>query len=157
MFMCSVKYHFLPFVTKRQLSHHAVPIWPRWREVAVPILWPVPEAAVTVFSTPDDGCCDTPETCRVTLQWNNSDCILLHLVGLLFNMNKDKITHNYICYVHRDILPLLYFFFFYCIGTYIVTSTDINFLEFMETQKEHGMFLQYAITRKLRSLAAGSD
>ena len=41
-------------------------IWPRWREVAVavpilevavvvPILWPVPEAAVTVFSTPDDG------------------------------------------------------------------------------------------------------
>ena len=28
--------------------------------VAVPILWPVPEAAVTVFSTPDDGCSDTP-------------------------------------------------------------------------------------------------
>jgi len=26
---------------------------PRWREVAVP------EVAVTVFSTPDDGCCDT--------------------------------------------------------------------------------------------------
>ena len=32
---------------------------PRWREVAVPILRPVPEAAVTVFSTPDDRCCDT--------------------------------------------------------------------------------------------------
>jgi len=31
-------------------------IRPCWREVAVPIL---PEAAVTVFSTPDDGCCDT--------------------------------------------------------------------------------------------------
>jgi len=29
-------------------------IRPRWREVAVP----VPEAAVTVLSTPDDGCCD---------------------------------------------------------------------------------------------------
>ena len=28
----------------------------RWKEVAVPILWPVP---VTLFSTPDDGCCDT--------------------------------------------------------------------------------------------------
>jgi len=28
-------------------------IRPRWREVAVP------EAAVTVFSTPDDWCCDT--------------------------------------------------------------------------------------------------
>jgi len=35
------------------------PTWPRWREVAVRILWPVPEAAVTVLSTPDDGCCDT--------------------------------------------------------------------------------------------------
>ena len=34
-------------------------IMPRWREVAVPVLWPVPEAAVTVFSTPNDGCCDT--------------------------------------------------------------------------------------------------
>jgi len=34
-------------------------IRPRWREVAVPVLWPVPEAAVTVFSTADDGCCDT--------------------------------------------------------------------------------------------------
>jgi len=30
-------------------------IRPRWREVAAP----VPEAAITVFSTPDDGCCDT--------------------------------------------------------------------------------------------------
>jgi len=28
-------------------------IRPHWKEVAVP------EAAVTVFSTPDDGCCDT--------------------------------------------------------------------------------------------------
>ena len=36
-----------------------VPIWPRCREVALPILRPVPEAAVTVLSTPDDGCCDT--------------------------------------------------------------------------------------------------
>jgi len=31
------------------------PIGPRWREVAVP----VPEAAVTDFSTPDDGYFDT--------------------------------------------------------------------------------------------------
>jgi len=30
-----------------------------WREVAVPVLWPVPEVAVRVFSTPDDVCCDT--------------------------------------------------------------------------------------------------
>ena len=33
----------------------AVPIRPRWREVAVP----APEAAGTVFNTPDDRCCDT--------------------------------------------------------------------------------------------------
>ena len=32
---------------------------PRWREVAVPILWPVPEAAVTVFCIPGDECSDT--------------------------------------------------------------------------------------------------
>ena len=50
-----------------------------------------------------------------------------------------------------------FLFFSYCIGTYIVTSTGINFLEFMETQKEHGMFLQSAVTRKLRSPAAGND
>ena len=31
----------------------------RWKEVAVPVLWPIPEVAVTVFSAPDDGCCDT--------------------------------------------------------------------------------------------------
>ena len=35
------------------------PIGPFWREVAVPVLWPVPEVADTVFSTPDDGCRDT--------------------------------------------------------------------------------------------------
>jgi len=34
-------------------------IRPRWREVAVPVLWPVPEVAVTVLSTPVDGCCET--------------------------------------------------------------------------------------------------
>jgi len=39
-------------------SHSNVACRPRWREVAVPVLWPVPEVAVTVFSTPDDGCCD---------------------------------------------------------------------------------------------------
>jgi len=40
---------------------------PRWREVAIPILLPVPEAPVTVLWNLDDGCCDS-ETCRVTLQ-----------------------------------------------------------------------------------------
>jgi len=31
----------------------------RWRGVAVQVVLPVPEAAGTVFTTPDDGCCDT--------------------------------------------------------------------------------------------------
>ena len=33
-------------------------IRPRWKEVAVPVLSPIPEVAVTGFSAPDDGCCD---------------------------------------------------------------------------------------------------
>ena len=36
----------------------AVQSRPRWNEVAVPVLLPIPEVAVTVFSAPDDGCCD---------------------------------------------------------------------------------------------------
>ena len=34
------------------------------------------------------------QSCRVTLQWNKSDCILLHLVGLLFNVNYDARNHE---------------------------------------------------------------
>ena len=30
-------------------------ITPRWRKVVVQILWPAPEAAVTIFCTPDNG------------------------------------------------------------------------------------------------------
>jgi len=29
-----------------------------WRGVAVQVVRPVPEAADTVFNTPDNGCCD---------------------------------------------------------------------------------------------------
>ena len=36
-------------------------IWPRWRKVVAQILWPVPEAAVTVLCTPDDGCDGYPK------------------------------------------------------------------------------------------------
>ena len=42
-------------------------IRPRWRKVVTHILWPVPEAAVTVLCTPDDVRW-TPETCRVILR-----------------------------------------------------------------------------------------
>ena len=33
-------------------------IRPRWKEVTVPVSRLIPEVADTVFSTPDDGCCD---------------------------------------------------------------------------------------------------
>jgi len=45
--------------TATSLQRGLIGIRPRWREVAVPVLWPVPEVAVTVFSTPDDRCYDT--------------------------------------------------------------------------------------------------
>ena len=35
-----------------------VPIRPRWKEVAVTVSRLIPEVADTVFSTPDEGCCD---------------------------------------------------------------------------------------------------
>ena len=34
---------------------------PTWRKVVALILWPVPEAAVTVLCTPDDGCDGHPK------------------------------------------------------------------------------------------------
>jgi len=40
-------------------GHNTGTATPRWREVAVPVIWPVLEAAATVFSAPDDGCYDT--------------------------------------------------------------------------------------------------
>jgi len=45
-----------------RVSQHpssGVLIRPRWKEVAVPASWTIPGVADTVFSTPDDGCCDT--------------------------------------------------------------------------------------------------
>ena len=36
-------------------------IWPRLRKVVAQILWPVPEAAVTVLCTPDDRCDGHPK------------------------------------------------------------------------------------------------
>jgi len=44
--------------TGRATSFQRGLIRPRWKEVAVPVLWPIPEVAVTVFSAPDNGCCD---------------------------------------------------------------------------------------------------
>jgi len=42
------------------LQNHSL-IRPRWRKVVAQILWPVPEAAVTVLCSPDDGCDGHPK------------------------------------------------------------------------------------------------
>ena len=56
LFYCKVTLH----VSGAHSTHHQVPTCPCWREVAVPILWRVPEAVDTVFST-DDGWCGRPK------------------------------------------------------------------------------------------------
>ena len=76
-------------------------IRPRWREVAVPILWPVPEAAVTVSSTPDDGCSDT-RNMQSDFEVNKYLHTVLHLVGFSLTLNtmhgtmslKNSLTHS---------------------------------------------------------------
>jgi len=58
--------------------------WPRWRKIVAEILWPVPEAAVTVLCTPDDECDGQPEH----VEWLCSKyvtaycCILLDLINI---------------------------------------------------------------------------
>ena len=60
-------------------------IRPRWREVAEP------QAAVTGFSTPDDGCCDTR---NMYSDFAVNICILLHLVGFLLSVFRDVLLFN---------------------------------------------------------------
>jgi len=106
----------------RTLQRGQVGTWPRWTEVAVPILWPVPEAAVTVFSTPDDGCGGHPKhvewfcsttvrcaagICRVNLQDNKSGCILLHRVRFLLILNTPSTVSLQPTYNLRHILSLV--------------------------------------------------
>ena len=52
LLQCHSTCFFLPTWSDQDL------IRPRWKKVAAPALWPIPEVAVTVFSTPDDGRCD---------------------------------------------------------------------------------------------------
>jgi len=59
-------------------------IRPRWRNVVAQILWPAPEAAVTVLFTPDDWCDGHPKH----IEWFCSKqipaycCILLDLINI---------------------------------------------------------------------------
>ena len=71
----------------------AVLIRPRWKEVAVPVARSIPEVADTVFSTPDDGCCDARNM--------QSDCAVnkcLHTVAssctFLLTLNHDARNHE---------------------------------------------------------------
>jgi len=84
---------------------NCVPIRPRWRGVAVQIVWPVPEAAGTVFNTPDDGCCDTRN-----MQSSFAVNKYLHAVasvGFLFTLNYDARNQELkIDYANRKSPPL---------------------------------------------------
>jgi len=75
-------------------SFHRGLMRPRWKEVAVPVSWPIPEVADTVFNTPDDGCCDTRNM--------YSDCAVnkcLHTVASswtsLLTLNHDAWKHEF--------------------------------------------------------------
>ena len=54
----------------------------------------------------------TPETCRVTLQWNKWNCILLHLVGLLFNMDLPALVAAFKC----QQVPAVFLIFMYSVA-----------------------------------------
>ena len=73
------------FVRAARDSYKPVLIRPRWRGVAVQVVWPVQEAAVTVLILLMMGAV-TPETCTVVLQWINV-CILLHLLDFYSHWN----------------------------------------------------------------------
>ena len=73
-------------------SHKPIPIRPRWRGVAVQVVWPVPEAAGTVFNTPDDGCCDTRNMCSSFAV--NKYPHTVASVGFLFTLNYDARNHE---------------------------------------------------------------
>ena len=55
-------------------------IRPLWRKVVAQILWPVPEAAVTVLCSPDNECDGHPKHVESDFAVNNT-CMPLHLVG----------------------------------------------------------------------------
>ena len=81
----------IKFVHARD-SHKPVPIRARWRGVAVQVVWPVPEAASTVFNTPDNGCCDTRNIYSSFAV--NKYLHTVASVGFLFTLNYDARNHE---------------------------------------------------------------
>ena len=67
--------------------------WPHWREVAAQKIWPVPEAVVTVFCTPNDGRGWHPKhvewTCRII---NRLLCIASRWTNI--NARGDCLSEN---------------------------------------------------------------
>jgi hypothetical protein len=73
-------------------SGTATTFWPRRRKAVAQILWPVPEAAVTVLCTADDGCDEHPKH----VEWFCSKyvpaycCILLDLINITSNSSPQE-------------------------------------------------------------------
>ena len=74
-----------PIIRSIQNSSVTRLAWPRWREVTVQKMWPVPDAVVTVLCTPDDGCGWHPKsvewTCRII---NRLLCVASRLDNYLY-------------------------------------------------------------------------
>ena len=52
----NIKLYCSLWYRSKYLGNNLPPTLPCWRKVVAQILWPVPEAAVTVLCTPDNGC-----------------------------------------------------------------------------------------------------
>ena len=76
-------------------------IRPRWRKVVAQLLWPVPEAAVTVLYTPDDGCDGHPKHVEGDFAVNKH----LRTVAscwILLIYSYDARNHEYKIHNYRD-------------------------------------------------------
>jgi len=90
--------------TCRIINRRLCVAWPHWREVPSQKIWPVPEAVVTVFCTPDDGCGWHPKhvewTCRII---NRLLCVESRwtIVNILITAAHTK-HQNMPSYKHRN-------------------------------------------------------
>jgi len=57
----------------------------------VQVVWPVPEAAGTVFNTPDDGCCDTRNMQSSWVKRNQLDATCFIIIYSVLNMFRTSI------------------------------------------------------------------
>jgi len=85
-------YYLYRYSPPTRSDRDRVPIRPRWRGVAVQVVWPVPEAAGTVFNTPDDGCCDI-QNMSSSFAVNKYLLTVVYL-GFLFTLNYDARNHE---------------------------------------------------------------